>query len=146
MNQRILIVLLLSIFQLAAHAQNAEIFSIEEKAIRGYDVVAFFKNNQPILGNDSINYHWEDANWYFSSNENKELFIKNPEKYAPQYGGYCAYGTAGNHKAPTQIETWTIKENKLYFNYNTKVKSLWNKNQDSLIEKANLYWPTLKKL
>jgi len=146
MNQRILIVLLLSILQLAVHAQNAEIYSVEGKAIRGYDVVAFFKNHQPILGNDSINYQWKDANWNFASNENKELFIKNPEKYAPQYGGYCAYGTAGNHKAPTQIDTWTIVENKLYFNYNKKVKSFWNKNQDSLIEKANLYWPTLKML
>lgn len=144
MRKNIFILVVLSFIQIAGFAQKAEIFSNGGKAIRGYDVVAFFINHQPILGNDSINYQWKDANWFFSSIENKALFIKNPEKYAPQYGGYCAYGTAGNHKAPSQIETWTILNDKLYFNYNLKVKEYWNKNQDSLIDKANFYWPTLK--
>ena len=73
-----------------------------------------------------------------------ESFKKSPEKYAPQYGGYCAYGTAGGHKAPTQTETWTIVDGKLYFNYNEKVKESWNKEQAKLIEKANTQWPLIK--
>ncbi|TAH09830.1 MAG: YHS domain protein [Sphingobacteriia bacterium] len=144
MKKNLFIALALLFMQIATNAQKASIFSVDGKAIRGYDVVAFFTNHQPVIGNDSINYQWNDANWLFASKENKAAFIKNPEKYAPQYGGYCAYGTAGNHKAPTQIDTWTILNDKLYFNYNTKVKELWNKKQDSLIERANFYWPTLK--
>lgn len=144
MKKYILFLFALCHLQMASFAQKASIFSVEGKAIRGYDVVAFFSNHQPVKGNDSINYQWNEANWLFSSMKNKALFIKNPEKYAPQYGGYCAYGTAANHKAPTQIDTWTIVNDKLYFNYNTKVKEIWNKKQDSLIEKANYYWPTLK--
>ncbi len=144
MKKNLFIGLALLFMQIAPFAQKASIFSVDGKAIRGYDVVAFFTNHQPVIGNDSINYQWNDANWLFASKENKALFIKNPEKYVPQYGGYCAYGTAGNHKAPTQIDTWTILNDKLYFNYNTKVKEYWNKKQDSLIERANFYWPTLK--
>ncbi len=144
MKKNLFIALALLFMQIASFAQKASVFSVDGKAIRGYDVVAFFTNHQPVIGNDSINYQWNDANWFFTSKENKALFIKNPEKYAPQYGGYCAYGTAGNHKAPTQIDTWTILNDKLYFNYNTKVKEYWNKKQDSLIERANFYWPTLK--
>ena len=64
--------------------------------------------------------------------------------YAPQFGGYCAYGTAGNHKAPTLTETWTIINNKLYFNYNQSVKQKWISNQDSLIKQAEYHWITLK--
>lgn len=144
MKKNLFIAVTLLFIQIASFSQKASIFSVDGKAIRGYDVVAFFANHQPVIGNDSINYQWNDANWLFASKENKALFIKNPEKYAPQYGGYCAYGTAGNHKAPTQIDTWTILNDKLYFNYNTKVKEYWNKKQDSLIERANFYWPTLK--
>lgn len=144
MKKNLFIALAFLFMQIASYAQKASIFSVDGKAIRGYDVVAFFTSHQPVIGNDSINYQWNDANWLFASKENKALFIKDPEKYAPQYGGYCAYGTAGNHKAPTQIDTWTILNDKLYFNYNTKVKEYWNKKQDSLIERANFYWPTLK--
>ncbi len=144
MKKNLFIAVTLLFIQIASFSQKASIFSVDGKAIRGYDVVAFFANHQPVIGNDSINYQWNDANWLFASKENKALFIKNSEKYAPQYGGYWAYGTAGNHKAPTQIDTWTILNDKLYFNYNTKVKEYWNKKQDSLIERANFYWPTLK--
>jgi hypothetical protein len=73
------------------------------------------------------------------------LFAVDPEKYAPQYGGYCAYGTADGHKAPTETDTWTIDNNKLYFNYNQKVKELWNKDRPGLIKKADEQWPKIKK-
>ena len=127
-------------------AQKAEIFSTNGKAIKGYDVVAFFAESKPSIGFDSLQYQWKETKWLFSTTKNLKLFIENPEKYAPQYGGYCAYGTADNHKAPTQIETWTILNDKLYFNYNLKVKEYWNKKQDSLIQKADINWQTLKKL
>jgi YHS domain-containing protein len=125
-------------------AQKAEIFSTSGKAIKGYDPVAFFNQAKAIKGADSLSYQYKDATWLFSSTDNLESFKKSPEKYEPQYGGYCAYGTADGHKAPTQTDTWTIVDGKLYFNYNTKVKEMWSKQQTTLIEKANAQWPTIK--
>jgi YHS domain-containing protein len=97
-----------------------------------------------VMGADSLSYDWKGAHWLFSSTQNRDAFKKAPERYAPQYGGYCAYGTAEGHKAPTQTDTWTIVNDKLYFNYNSNVKKSWVKNQQALIEKADQNWPALK--
>jgi YHS domain-containing protein len=125
-------------------AQKAEVFSVDGKAIRGYDPVAFFTASKPVKGMDSLSYMYKEVNWLFSSRANLEAFKANPDQYMPQYGGYCAYGTADGHKAPTQPETWTIVNDKLYFNYSMKVKQLWDKNQAVLIEKADQQWPAVK--
>ena len=127
-------------------AQKAEIFTTNGKAIRGYDVVAFFSESKPVQGNESFSYTWKDATWLFSSKENLELFKMNPEKYAPQYGGYCAYGMSGGYKAPTVIETWKILNGKLYFNYSLKVQELWNKDQSGFIQKADLNWEKVREM
>lgn len=129
-----------------AHAQKSEIFSTDGKAIKGYDPVAFFKVSAPVKGTDSLSYTWKDAKWFFSSRENLESFKANPDMYCPQYGGYCAYGTSAGHKSPTQTDTWTVLDGKLYFNYNSKVKEMWVKDQKSLIEKADQQWPEVKKM
>lgn len=128
------------------HAQQPEIFSKNGKAINGYDAVSFFTENKPVKGYDSFSYYWKDALWLFSSATNLKTFETNPEQYAPQYGGYCAYGTADGqgHKAPTQINTWTIVDNRLYFNYDNEVKQDWLKDRDSLIKKADENWVHLK--
>jgi YHS domain-containing protein len=128
----------------AARAQQSEVFAPGGKAIKGYDAVAFFKQRKPVMGADSLSYDWKGAHWLFSSAENRDAFKKAPEHYAPQYGGYCAYGAAEGHKAPTQTDTWTILNDKLYFNYNSSVKQSWVKNQQALIEKADQNWPALK--
>jgi len=134
--------LLISVF---ASGQSGEVYSTKEGAIDGYDAVAFFKEQKPVKGKKEFSYEWNSATWYFSSQENVNEFKKDPEKYAPQYGGYCAYGTADGHKAPTQADTWTIVDSKLYFNYNQNVKKLWNAKQKEFIEKADKNWPTVKK-
>jgi YHS domain-containing protein len=122
----------------------SEIFAPEGKAIKGYDPVAFYKVSKPVMGSDSLEFDYKNAKWYFSSNENLEAFKANPEQYAPQYGGYCAYGTSKGKKAPTETGTWTILNDKLYFNYNDKVKEMWMKDQQALIEKADQQWPLIK--
>ena len=70
--------------------------------------------------------------------------MKNPEKYAPQYGGYCAYGMSEGHKAPTDPNAWTIVDEKLYLNYSLEVKENWKKDQQQRIVKANKNWPQIK--
>lgn len=138
-----LIVSLLLFCQIA-FAQK-EIFSKSEKAIQGYDPVAYFKESKPVKGNGAYVYSWKDAQWYFSNEENLNDFKANPEKFAPQYGGYCAYGMAGGYKAPTSADAWSIVDGKLYLNYDRKVQTLWKKDQTGFIEKANNNWPTVRK-
>jgi len=137
---------LLLFLSASVYSQKSEVFIKNNKAIDGYDPVAFFTEHKSVKGFDSLNVYWHDATWNFSTSQNLASFTANPEKYAPQYGGYCAYGCSdGNgHKAPTQIDTWTIINDKLYFNYNLKVKEIWKKNTDSLINRANENWKTLK--
>ncbi|WP_316821739.1 YHS domain-containing (seleno)protein [Pedobacter gandavensis] len=125
-------------------AQRSEIFAPSGKAIKGFDAVAFFTEHMPVKGKDSLSFQWKGAQWLFSTRKNMEQFKSDPEHFVPQYGGYCAYGTAGGYKAPTKTETWTIVNDKLYFNYNNGVKENWIKNQDKLIEKADALWPTIK--
>jgi len=144
MKKKIQVLVIALIFALSAFTQKAEIFSHEGKAIRGYDPVAFFTSNMPVKGSAAFEYKWRDAVWQFASKENLEAFEKDPVKYAPQFGGYCAYGTSRGYKAPTETDTWTIVDNKLYFNYNRKVKDIWSKNQQALIEKANQLWPEIR--
>jgi YHS domain-containing protein len=126
-------------------AQKGEVFATSRGAISGYDAVSFFTEQKPVKGKKEFSIKWKDATWYFSSEENKKAFVSDPEKYAPQFGGYCAYGVSQNHKSPTEIDTWTMVDGKLYFNYNNEVKQLWLKDQSNLIQLANKNWPTLNK-
>lgn len=142
-----LIIKILSLLLLASSvslAQKSEIYAPAGIAIKGYDPVAFFTETKPVMGYDSLAYNWKDAKWLFSTKANQDNFKANPEKYAPQFGGYCAYGTAQGHKAPTETDTWTIVDGKLYFNYNAKVKTFWMKDQQNFISKAYENWPAIK--
>ncbi len=129
---------------ISATAQTEEVFAPGGKAINGYDVVAFFKQSKPVVGMDSLSYTYMDVKWLFATREDLDAFKADPGHFAPQYGGYCAYGAAQGHKAPTKPETWSVVNDKLYFNYNGKVKESWTKDQQALIEKADKNWPELK--
>ena len=135
------IVLLLGV---NAVAQKSETFVQCGNAIRAYDPVAYFTQSKPVKGNEKLVFKWNNANWYFSSQENLDLFKANPEKYAPQYGGYCAYGLSNGYKAPTDADAWTIENGKLYLNYNKEVRDMWNKERKERIEKADKNWPAVK--
>jgi len=144
MQKTVIVIFSFMLISSTAISQRSSIFETDGKALRGYDVVAYFISGEPIKGVDSFGVKWNNSTWLFSSLKNLETFNKSPEKYAPQYGGYCAYGTAEGHKAPTQPDAWAIVNGKLYFNYNKKVKNIWDKNQQGFIEKANKKWPELK--
>ncbi len=125
-------------------AQSASIFHQQGTALHGYDVVAFFTDSTAVAGKTEHHYEWQGVTWLFASKAHRDAFAADPVHYAPQYGGFCAYGTAGGYKAPTQIETWTIVDGKLYFNYNAKVKALWSKDIPGLVNKADLNWQKIK--
>jgi len=115
---------------------------------KGYDVVAYF-NNQAIEGAKQFTTTYNGVNYKFTSQENLEKFIKNPTKYIPQYGGYCAYAIAlKNDKVSINPESFEIKDGKLYLFYNawgTNTLDLWKQeNEKELIEKADKNWNLLK--
>jgi YHS domain-containing protein len=144
MKKIILIVTGVLLTALSVDAQKSAVFEKSDKAIRGYDPVAYFTEGIPVQGKDEFVYNWNNANWYFSSKQHLDLFKTNPGKYAPQYGGYCAYGLSRGYKASTVPEAWTIDNGKLYLNYSLSVRNDWDKNRQERIQKADNYWPQIK--
>jgi len=125
-------------------AQKPEVFSPDGVALRGYDVVAFFTERKPVKGFDSLQVKRNETIWYFSSKQNLDSFKADTARYIPQYGGYCAFGASRGYKAPTEIYTWTVIDNKLYFNYNAAVKQTWDKEPVMYIKLADEKWPLFK--
>ncbi|HET9056923.1 MAG TPA: YHS domain-containing (seleno)protein [Chitinophagaceae bacterium] len=125
-------------------AQQSEIYTTSDGAIKGFDAVAYFTQNKAVKGNKQFAVSYKGATWYFSSVENKEAFKKDPSKFEPQYGGYCAYGCSRGYKAKTEGEAFTIVDGKLYLNYNLDVRERWNKDQQGYIKKADANWGTVK--
>jgi len=114
-------------------------------AIKGYDPVAYFTQSKPVKGSPAFTYQWMNATWRFASAADRDEFARAPEKYAPQYGGYCAYGVSQGHTAPIDPEAWTIVEGKLYLNYSKVVKKTWSEAIPKYVEDANRNWPGLHK-
>lgn len=112
-------------------------------AIEGYDVVAYFTQSAPVKGVKQYSYRWNYGTWLFSSAENLAIFKESPEKYAPQYGGYCAYAAAKGGFAPIEPDHWVIRDAKLYLNYNARINKKWNKKHEFYIKKADVKWPEL---
>ncbi|MFZ0596656.1 MAG: YHS domain-containing (seleno)protein [Flavobacterium sp.] len=143
MKKQILI-LMLSVLSAASFAQTSKsakpINTQKSIAIQGYDPVAYFENGKATKGNKEFAATYEDAIYYFSTENNKVTFLKNPSQYVPQFGGYCAYGMSEGHEASIQPEAFTIVDNKLYLNNSLKVKELWVKDQANRIQKANENW------
>jgi len=114
-------------------------------AIRGYDTVAYFTQGKPVEGDDQFATEWSGATWKFSSQENLDLFVAAPEKYAPQYGGYCAYGVAQESLVKIEPDLWTIVEGKLYLNYNEKLNEQWQEDTPGFISTADTLFEKLLK-
>ena len=106
-------------------------------AIRGFDTVAYFTEGKPREGSDEFTSAWQGATWKFASQEHLDIFKDNPEKYAPQYGGYCAYGVAQDSLVKIEGDNWTIVDDKLYLNYDDDLQEKWEKDIPGFIDAAN---------
>ncbi len=125
-------------------ASDAPIFSTKDGPIRGADPVAFFSleaGDKAVMGTDRFTYEWSDATWKFSSAENRDLFAANPEKYAPQYGGYCAFAVSHNFTKTSRPDRWEIVDGKLYLNYNRIAARKWAKDKETSIVQGDANWP-----
>ena len=110
-------------------------------AIKGTDPVAYFRQGQPVTGSTQFTYQWGGATWRFSSAENRDLFAANPERYAPQYGGFCAWAVSQGYTAPIDPTAWKIVDGKLYLNFNQRVQNRWSRDIPGNIAKADRNWP-----
>jgi hypothetical protein len=143
MMRTTLMVFAFCLYFTVASAQD-EVFIKSGEAIRGYDAVAYFMQGMAVKGIDKFQFEWNSAIWKFSSAENLKSFQSEPEKYAPQFGGFCAYGVADGHKAPTDPDAWTIVDGRLYLNYDKGVRELWSKSREEFIKTAEKNWPKVK--
>ncbi len=119
--------------------------SNESIAIKGYDVVAYFDEGKPTIGKPEFVSTYRDQQYQFASAAHRDKFVANPEKYAPQYGGYCAFGATRGYKAVIDPTAFTIVDGKLYLNYSAKVQSMWEKDIPGFIKLADEKWPETAK-
>ena len=124
-----------------AHAGKSPVFATGEGAIRGHDPVAYFTEGKPVRGKDDHTFEWNGETFKFASAGNRELFAADPEKYAPQYGGYCAYAVSAGYTASTVPEAWKIVDGKLYLNYSLGVQKRWEEDIPGRIAAGDRNWP-----
>ena len=130
-----------------AHGQEAEIVNtgyFGDVAIRGYDPVAYFTENKAVEGSERFSHHWLGATWHFASAKNRDLFVRQPLKYAPQYGGHCADGVSlGTITTNIDPKAWRIIDGKLYLNYDPGAADGFAKNPTKVVD-SQKYWPEVK--
>ena len=124
-----------------AFAASPQIYAENGIAIDGSDAVAYFDGQGPVPGSSDHSLMWNGAQWLFSSADNLAAFTADPEAFAPQYGGYCAWAAAQGYVAPTHPNAWTIYEGKLYLNANRRIRSRFEKDIPGFIQSADDNWP-----
>ena len=141
-----IIAAMLMVFSLQASAKSPIYTAyFSDLAVAGYDTVAYFTENKAIEGSKRFATEYKGATWRFSNADNLAAFKASPEKYAPQYGGYCAWAVANNDTAKGDPLQWTVHNGKLYLNYDTKVQSKWLKDKEGFIKSADKNWPSVIK-
>jgi YHS domain-containing protein len=116
-----------------------------DTAILGYDTVAYFTDGKPVKGQDAFTHEWMGAKWKFASQAHLDLFRAAPEKYAPQYGGYCAYGVSQDNLVSIEPDKFKVEGGKLYLNYDADVQAKWLKDPAGYIKQADTKFPALLK-
>jgi len=116
-------------------------FTPDAMAINGYDPVAYFSDSKPIEGSRDFALEWDGATWLFASAANRATFQADTMKYAPKYGGYCAYAVSRGYTATTSPRAWSVYEGRLYLNYSRAVRALWASDKAGNVAKADANWP-----
>jgi YHS domain-containing protein len=128
-----------------ARASAGDFFEKDGLALRGYDAVAYFREAKPVKGSAEHRAEYRGSTFLFASRENRDAFAAEPAKYAPQYGGFCAYGVASGYKAATDPAAFTVVDGKLYLNYNRDVQQRWSRDISGHVAKADRNWPAAAK-
>lgn len=141
MKQHLLLALMLLPMIPAMAAGPVFTGDTDEVALEGHDVVAYFTEGRPMQGSPEHSHRWQGAVWQFASEQHLDLFRENPERYAPAYGGHCAWGVANGRKLASSPEHWVIHDGRLYLNLNEEVQGSWKEALESNIREANNLWP-----
>ncbi len=134
-----LVSLLLASAALAVSPVNRTLFG--GLAIDGYDPVAYFLDGHPAEGKKEFSFDWKGATWRFASADHRDRFVADPDHYAPQYGGYCAWAVSQGYTAGIDPEAWTIHEGKLYLNYDKDIQKKWMLDVPGNVAKGDANWP-----
>ncbi|MEM1076773.1 MAG: YHS domain-containing (seleno)protein [Pseudomonadota bacterium] len=126
-----------------ATASVGRVYSEDGVAVDGSDVVAYFERGGPVAGRADTTHDWKGVTWRFSSDANRAAFVANPDAYAPQYGGFCAYAVSRGYTASTVPEAWRIVDGKLYLNYSRRIQRKWERDIPGNIKAGNANWPVL---
>ena len=148
MNMKTIIKSLAAIVLLSASVFAGDLVNVSgasKAAVNGYDPVAFFTDAKPVNGSPFITAEHQGAIYFFASEEHKKLFTANPDKYVPQFGGFCAYGVALGKLFPVDINTWQVRDGKLYLNLNPDILKKFNEDLGGNVAKADKNWPELVK-
>ena len=126
-----------------AHAAKDPIYTSWGVAIKGTDPVAYFTQGQAVKGNKKFSADYKGAKFHFANAAHRDLFIANPTKYAPQYGGYCAWAVSNGYTASITPEAFRIVDGKLYLNYSLRIQQQWESDRDNRIILADRNWPAV---
>jgi YHS domain-containing protein len=146
---KILFLVLVIIMPLASQAKNKAkskpVYASKRSniAINGYDPVAYFAANKAQKGNKKLSFIWRGSKWLFSSEQHRSMFVDDPERYAPQYGGWCAYAMSDGRTVSIDPQAFEIYQGKLYFNYSKSVLGHWRQEKDLFIQQADDYYPNV---
>ncbi len=125
--------------------QAGDFFERDGVAIAGYDPVAYFAEMKPVKGSKQHRAEYHGSVFLFSSPDNRNAFVAHPDKFVPQYGGFCAFGMAKGYKAAIDPVAFTVVGDKLYLNYNGTVRALWVLDIPGYVKKADANWPEVSK-
>lgn len=132
----------------SAVAQRAEVFQSRRPdysggalAVGGYDTVAYHSQRSAVPGKPEFRVSWRGAEWQFATAANRDLFVKEPDRYAPQYGGYCAFAVAGGSTAAGDPKVFDLVGGRLYLNLSTGTQSSWRRDQAGMIQRGDQNWP-----
>lgn len=143
MNIKQILISIVAVLAFSASAIAGE-YSHSAPAVQGYDVVSYQTGKRPVRGNGHYVSTYKGATYQFSSDENLKKFEKNPSKYAPAYGGYCAFGVSVGKKFLGDPEVWRVVDGTLYLNLDTNIQADWIKDIPGRIKKANTKWAKIK--
>ncbi|REL27337.1 YHS domain-containing protein [Thalassotalea euphylliae] len=127
-----------------ATVPSTPVLTLEGAAIGGYDVVAYQTEEKAVKGNEQFTSLYNESVWRFASAENKAKFDADPVKYAPQYGGYCAYGLSNGFIIDSDPEAFSLVDGKLYLNNTPSVRDTWLENTSYYISNADVSWEKAK--
>ncbi|MEM8853198.1 MAG: YHS domain-containing (seleno)protein [Pseudomonadota bacterium] len=127
-----------------AHAGKPQVYQNRRGvAIDGTDPVAYFTQGRPVAGSPDITTEWNGATWRFASAANRDAFRANPARYAPQFGGYCAWAVSQGYTASTTPEAWAIVDDRLYLNFSKGVQRRWARDAQGHIRSGRQNWPSV---